>query len=927
MPEETSAGSAGVAANSPDTRSRRRGFTLPGWLDHFNKHDLKIVFRCWVAVWVATILMFIGPALHSIGIATFFGSLLLYIVPPAGILFVYLLGALSLLFGMCLAWAWGLIMMKAALAARPGWQTQEKLLALEKAAGAQAQQTGHSPSWVTQELIHNGFMLDARVTVIFFVLSCLFVYFMARLRAANPKFTLAEMFGNIVLDLFLLFGPGLPSWTGSLGKLLVEPGAIGIALGFICCLLFFPQSTSYAVLAQMEKLIRMGEGAFQCTRDRLASEKTDLDRMEGVKAKAIGAYRALHPMMKFLPLDVSRGRWSADDVKGLLEPVRGVMMAQVALLDFHIARRRAEIKLEALKSPSDGSQDEGRLDGMNPEDEKEQDTSRKGIARCRPRENVDMMHALTAPELGAIRSRVLEALRDTTDEILQVFSEAVTVVADSIHVVNTRRWFGEYPEDRYKELLSRCEKTVDRLRRARQTFITDTPDRLIECHQDLFNASGQLKSPELLGPHALQSLVRGIVIEERIFSSAIAMESLLEKVLHLSQTRTKHRLWFPIGFRYAISWVTDGREGAPMANSSIGTGDDPDAVEELTKEAYRQLRISRGYGSARRQGRVSRIVRGIWGWLTNTGGMYALRMVIVTIATAIPAVLPSTAGFFYRERGIWGVITAQIGVLTYMADFAFSFLGRLIGTVIGGVIGMVAWYIGSGHGPGNPYGMAAITAVATLILIWGRLFLPPPFVSGAIMAGVTFSLVIGFSYDDGHIQTYGLPGRVTVLLGLVAAFVVQVFPRPPSASRHIRKTLANTIRTLSDHYALLLSHWDCASDRSAVDVVAVQISLSVVESLLALQGPIGLLKLELSLDAFDRRTLGQVQRLCQDINQALGHLLTLSGTLPISFQTRLVQTTGILDDLTIGNVMAVLGVIEQALKTGMRCRSGCRRRC
>lgn len=926
MPEETSFGSAEATASLPGTLSSwRRGFTLPGWLDHFNKHDLKIVLRCWVAIWVASILMFIGPALHSIGIATFFGSLLLYIVPPAGILFVYLLATLSLLFGMCLAWAWGLIVMKAALAARPGWQTQEKLLALEKAAKAQVQQTGESPSWVEQELIHDGFMFDARVTVIFFVLGCLFVYFMARLRAANPKFTLAEIFGDIVIDLFILFGPSLPSWMGTLAKVLVEPGAIGIALGFICCLLFFPQSTSYTVLAQMENLIRMGGEAFQCTRDRLALEKTNLDRMEAAKAKAIGAYRALHPMMALLPLDVSRGRWSAEDVKSLLDPVREVMVAQVALLDFHIARRRAEIKLEALKSRSDGSQVEKELGVMNTEDEKKQDTSRKAIARSQLRESVDMMHALKAPELGAIRSRTLEALRDTTDEILKVCSEAVTVVADCVHMVNTRRWFRLYPEEIYKESLSRCERTVDRLRRARQTCITDTTNRLIECHQDLFDGTGQIKSPELLGPHTLRSLVLGIVIEERIFSSATAMESLLEKVLHLSRTRTIHRLWFPSGFRYAISWITDGREGAPMANPSIGTGDDPDAVEEQTKEAYRQLRISRGYGPARRQGRVSRTVRGIWRWLTNAGGMYALRMVIVTIATSIPAVLPSTAGFFYREKGIWGVITAQIGVVTYMADFTFSFVGRLIGTVIGGVIGMVAWYIGSGHGPGNAYGMAAITAIATLILIWCRLFLPPPFIPGAIMAGATFTLVVGFSYDDGHIQSYGLPGRgyaafykrlVTVLLGLIAAFVVQIFPRPPSASRHIRKTLANNIRTLSDHYALLLSHWDRAGDRGPVDVVAVQISLSVAESLLSLQGPISLLKLEVSMGPFDQGTLCEVQRLCQGVNQTLGRLLNLSGTLPIGLQTRLVHTMGILNDNMIANVMAVLGVIEQALKTG-----------
>lgn len=47
---------------------------LPPFLDHFNGRDLKIFFRCWVAVWVACLLIFIHPSLESIGTATFFAA-------------------------------------------------------------------------------------------------------------------------------------------------------------------------------------------------------------------------------------------------------------------------------------------------------------------------------------------------------------------------------------------------------------------------------------------------------------------------------------------------------------------------------------------------------------------------------------------------------------------------------------------------------------------------------------------------------------------------------------------------------------------------------------------------------------------------------------------------------------------------------------
>jgi hypothetical protein len=45
---------------------------LPAFLDHFSARELKIFFRCWVAVWVASLLIFIDPVATDFGQATFF---------------------------------------------------------------------------------------------------------------------------------------------------------------------------------------------------------------------------------------------------------------------------------------------------------------------------------------------------------------------------------------------------------------------------------------------------------------------------------------------------------------------------------------------------------------------------------------------------------------------------------------------------------------------------------------------------------------------------------------------------------------------------------------------------------------------------------------------------------------------------------------
>lgn len=107
-------------------------------------------------------------------------------------------------------------------------------------------------------------------------MSCVFVYALARARCGNGKLVLLQLFGTIIVDLFLLVGPTLPSFTASLASVLVKPGAVGIGLGAACCLLLLPQSMSYVVLNKMEALVRMAEPALESTRRCLAGDAMPL---------------------------------------------------------------------------------------------------------------------------------------------------------------------------------------------------------------------------------------------------------------------------------------------------------------------------------------------------------------------------------------------------------------------------------------------------------------------------------------------------------------------------------------------------------------------------------------------------------------------------------------------------------------------------
>ncbi|KAK5991877.1 putative C57A7.05-like protein [Cladobotryum mycophilum] len=870
---------------------------LPAWLDHFNANDLKVVFRCWVAVWAASLLIFIQPTLQNIGVSTFFASIVLYIMPPAGILFIYLLAMITLLVGMCLAWAWGLLSMKAALAARPAAET--------------GQFNWNPPAAIATKLVHEGFMLDVRVTVVFFVMCLAFIYFLARLRCANDKLILLQLFGMIVIDIFLLIGPTLSVFNSKLAQVLVKPGAIGIGIGAACSLLIFPQSTSYVVLRKMEQLVSMGEVALDATRRRFANEPVEVKHLQAAKGNIINVFKMMEPSLAFLPVDLSRGRWNADDVKSLQARVRDTMLAGLFLLDFQIAGIITEQK--AQKTGLHGSVDLSQS-VIAEKDGHELDRSQTS-------ESMEVITALKTSEQNVIGAETMEILKNTTAEVLQVCSQSIKVAADCIHAVNTCRWNFRAPQKRFDELTQELEETLEKLRLARESCITNTTEAVLKNHADLFDKDGRFKATDALGPYSLAGMVLSMVVEERMFGSADAMEGLLEYLIELMKSRRETRLWLPTRLQYAVDWMIRGKVSIPVAGLASDDTVDPDALEE----AHRRLRQSQGTKTRVRKSGLGYAIGSVYTWLINPAGLYAIRMVVVTLATSIPAVLPHTAGFFYREKGIWAVITAQTCLLFYMADFTFSLVSRLLGTIIGGLMGLIAWYIGSAHGNGNPYGMAAITALMAFILIWWRVFLPPAYAQATIMAGATFALIIGFSWDEHHIAQYGLPGigyvafwkrLVTVLLGFVAAIIVQLFPRTPSATEHVQKTLANTVRTLSDHYALLLSHWNRSEEGSPLGQAAQKFSLELSETLFSLTGSISLIKVELSPGPFDQKSLCQVQELCQHTNQALGRLLFMSAALPKELQDRMVRTSGLMDERNIGSIMAVLSIIEQSLRTG-----------
>jgi hypothetical protein len=155
---------------------------------------------------------------------------------------------------------------------------------------------------------------------------------------------------------------------------------------------------------------------------------------------------------------------------------------------------------------------------------------------------------------------------------------------------------------------------------------------------------------------------------------------------------------------------------------------------------------------------------------------------------------------------------------------------------------------------------------------------------------------------------------VLVLVGVAAALVVQMFPSPPSAARHVSRTLSTSLRTISNHYAFLLSCWNNPDNDARA--IAEPSTLGLAYSLLDLEGLIKQLAFEFSSSSFTSSNTDQIKDLCLTLNREIGRLLSLSSLLSLEYRVRLTQQCGMLDHGHIGEVMAVLAVCEQALKTG-----------
>ncbi|SPO32802.1 uncharacterized protein UTRI_05688_B [Ustilago trichophora] len=192
--------------------------------------------------------------------------------------------------------------------------------------------------------------------------------------------------------------------------------------------------------------------------------------------------------------------------------------------------------------------------------------------------------------------------------------------------------------------------------------------------------------------------------------------------------------------------------------------------------------------------------------------LFGVKAAVLIALVSLPAFMKSSAGWCYENRAIWAIFMAQLTLARFRGETAFALLSRILATIIGVIFGLIIWYISTGDGRGNAYGLGATTAVAFPLVMMYRIYFPGPPIT-PIIASVTTALIVGYSWKDVTNPTPGAPGYgwdtawrrfVTVVIGVSAAYIFSYLPPSSTLRQYQRLSHGATIAELGKIYCAVV---------------------------------------------------------------------------------------------------------------------------
>ncbi|KAF7330042.1 hypothetical protein MKEN_00268300 [Mycena kentingensis (nom. inval.)] len=829
LPKTTEKPAASEQRDAPQNRAPQAPAGGPnagffGWVKPAisKRRTLKTWTRSLLVLAGTLVLLVVNPSLRSMGQAGFFASIIAILLPPSFALSFFILAVLTLLVGMLLGWAWGAAAMASALHVQDQALLVQRITAFRQAAAA-SNSTAAASAVQLQEQIFHGYFLDTGVSAVYGVFFFIGTLVMGVVRARVPRLVLTGIFGTIVLDVMCTIGPLLPSANYTVAKQFLIPACYYVAIAVASLILIFPESANHVWLTTVDTAFFGPASAILAIQsDALHSQPSDHAKWATGVAKSAAARAGLSARLAglsaqigLIDMEISMGRLGPADLRRLSPEIRalgfraaGLLAFQTAVSDIHVDDKKDAAARSLAPSP----------DGTPKLSAHETRFSR----RRRVMADREAAHGHALDDLVPILASSSKPLRNACEEGMK----------------RLKVWLNECDSGRWTTLVKKrsaedIEKShaalvgvTDSLEAALKTWRVEGRVELIKPYERFFDpGTGKLKpefgawgNKENKEMFAVRSLFICFVFCDSIDVFAARLHRVLALAVDLDTRRPHPRLWFPSGLGKTWRKITSrapttagenpltlGTERNPAvfdedeaeAESEPSSGDASETAVETAPEDEKARPPARKNPDARAPtsflGKLSVRLGSFLHFFATDEGIFALRHALLSLALWIPAVVPSSAWFYYSNKGLWALIMGQMALATYAGDQLASIATRIVGTGLGLLLGLVIWYISA---PGLKTG--------TRTRSW--LLRPRSSLQLSIF-------VVGFSWIDAHLAI--LPGSsqgvginlgwrraVLVIVGFVAAGIMMLFPRPSSGRVLVRRTLAASLQELGCLFGL-----------------------------------------------------------------------------------------------------------------------------
>ena len=310
-------------------------------------------------------------------------------------------------------------------------------------------------------------------------------------------------------------------------------------------------------------------------------------------------------------------------------------------------------------------------------------------------------------------------------DLLGECERGMSVVIEWLESVNSDRLYSRIWKRRTKsaerrDISAKVEEAVEMLQREIDRFQKDKRLEVLEPHMKWFESeTHKHRQP------SYRLLFASFFYQFHLREFAVSLHALLEQLHEDDATHQLPRWWVP-SFKEVSKWLAGGGENKDKASSEdlAGEDQDPEHIPHITNPEDEAIQVqprNPDAGPPTNIGHlVGRFVVRFFKLLVRPDIFFAIKAGIITVLVALPSYFKSTAGWFYLNRGIWAVIMTALTIAQFTADTIFGFVVRLVATLLGAALGMVVWYIGSGGGDGNPFGLAAVLAVVLPFILFIR---------------------------------------------------------------------------------------------------------------------------------------------------------------------------------------------------------------